>query len=141
MNQKLIERLQKFANVLFLYKFFSKKIKWLCENFYNEKLKLVYCEYGGKIEEVNEENMKKICRYHKILMKVNDIKKNDFLSKEKKCNEFLNLQFYDKETFINLIELFDFSTKDIKIFQAKKMNFLSVKKQKFLFEYLEQDVG
>ena len=62
MNQKLIERFQKFTNVLFLYKFFSKKIKWLCENFYNEKLKLVYCEYGEKIEEVNEENMKKICR-------------------------------------------------------------------------------
>ena len=37
----------------------------------------------GKIEEVSEENMKKICGYHKLLMKVNDIMKTDFLSKEK----------------------------------------------------------
>ena len=37
----------------------------------------------GKIEEVNEENMKKNCGYHKLLMKVNDIMKTDFLSKEK----------------------------------------------------------
>ena len=48
MDQKLIEQFQKFENVLFVQKFFSKTIRWLCENFYNEKLELIYCEYGEK---------------------------------------------------------------------------------------------
>ena len=33
--------------------------------------------------------------------------------KKKKCDEFLNLQFYDNETFLNLIDFFDFGTEDL----------------------------
>lgn len=63
MNQTLIEQFQKFENVFFLYNFFfSKTIRWLHENFYNNRLVLIYCEYAEKIEEVNEENLKKISR-------------------------------------------------------------------------------
>ena len=39
--------------------------------------------------------------------------KNDFLSKEKKMDEFLNLQFYDNEIFLNLTDFFHFGTEDL----------------------------
>ena len=57
--------------------------------------------------------MKKIHSYHELLLKFNDIMKNDFLSNEQKCEEFLHLYNFDKETSINLIIFFYFSTKDI----------------------------
>ena len=57
--------------------------------------------------------MKKIHSYHELLLKFNDIMKDDFLSNEKKCEEFLHLNNLDKETSINLIIFFYFSTKDI----------------------------
>ena len=52
--------------------------------------------------------MKKIHSYHELLLKFNDIMKNDFLSNEKKCEEFLHLNNLDKETSINLIIFFLF---------------------------------
>ena len=60
-----------------------------------------------------EVKLNKICSYHKLLLKVNNIMKNDFLSKEKKCQEFFDLYNFDKETFINLIDFFYFNTKDV----------------------------
>ena len=59
-----------------------------------------------------EEKLNKICSYHKLLLKVHNIMKNDFLSKEKKCQE-LSCIIFDKETFINLIDFFYFNTKDV----------------------------
>ena len=59
MDSKFVERFQNYKNVLFLYQFFKKIIKWLCENFYSKKIELIFCEYGEKIELLNEEKMKK----------------------------------------------------------------------------------
>ena len=49
MDSKFVERSQNCKNVLFLYQFLMTTIKWLCENFYNEKIELIFCEYGEKL--------------------------------------------------------------------------------------------
>lgn len=87
MDQKLIEKLQKYKNISFLCPFFTKTIKCFCKNFCNEKLELIFCEYNEKIEILDKEKMKKIVCY--------------------------NLYNFDKESFINLI---DFLILALKIF-------------------------
>lgn len=74
---------------------------------------MIFCKHDKKIIIFVEEKLNKICSYHKLLLKVNNIMKNDFLSKEKKCQEFFELYNFDKETFINLIDFFYFNTKDV----------------------------
>lgn len=89
MDQKLIEKLQKYRNISFLCPFFTKTIKCLCKNFYNEKLELIFCEYNEKIEMLDKEKKKKNCLLHKLLIKFNDTMRNDFLSNElKKVKNF-----------------------------------------------------
>ena len=60
MDSKFVEWFQNYENVLFLYWFFKKTIKWWYENFHSEKMELVFCEYGEKIELLIKEKMKKI---------------------------------------------------------------------------------
>ena len=48
------------------------------------KIELIFCEYGEKIELLNEEKMKKICGYHKLLIRFGEIMNNEFFSKRKK---------------------------------------------------------
>ena len=62
---------------------------------------------------LNEEEMKKNCGFHKLLIKFKDIMSSKFLTEEKKCEELLDLYNFDKETFIELIDFFDFSNKDL----------------------------
>ena len=50
MDSKFVERFQNYENLLFLYRFFKKTSTWLCENFYKEKIELIFCEYSEKIE-------------------------------------------------------------------------------------------
>ena len=38
----------------FCIDFLKRTVKWLCEIFYNEKLDIIFCEYGEKIEFLNE---------------------------------------------------------------------------------------
>ena len=76
MSRKLIERFQKFENILLIYRFLTKTIKWLCENFYNEKLEMVFCEYDDHINILNDYQMKKICNQRKLLIKFNEITNN-----------------------------------------------------------------
>lgn len=94
MDLKLTQRFEKYENVLFLYNFLKKTIRWLCKNFYNEKLEImfVFCEYNDR----NEEEMKKMCGYHKLLIDFNEIMSNNSLSKEKKCEGFLNHYDFNK---------------------------------------------
>ena len=73
MDQKLIERFQKYENVLSLFTFFTKAIKWLCENVFNEKLEMIICQYDNFVEISINELMKKNCNYHKLLIKFNEI--------------------------------------------------------------------
>ena len=59
MDQKLIERFQKYENVSLLFTFFTKTIKWLCEYFFNKKLEMIICQYDNFVEISNNEQMKK----------------------------------------------------------------------------------
>lgn len=83
---ELKERFQNYQNALSLYTFYKRTIRWLCENFYNQKLMVTICEYDENIEISNNEQLTKICKYHKLLIKFNDVMKNDFFSEEQKSS-------------------------------------------------------
>ena len=94
MDSKLRQRFEKYENVLFLYNCFKMEIRRLCAKFYNKKLEIIFCEYNDNLKILNEEEMKKKCGYHKLLIKFNDIMSNNFLSKEKRFQRiFKSLQF------------------------------------------------
>ena len=60
---------------------------------------MIICEYADEIEILDNEQMDKIRSYHKLLIKLNDVMKNDFLTKEQKCDGVLDLFEMDKRTF------------------------------------------
>ena len=80
---KIQERFSKLENVENLFCFYKTTIKWLCENFFNEKLVMIFCAAkDGKWEAVDEESTEKICRYHGLFLKFNAIMNNDFDEKK-----------------------------------------------------------
>ena len=96
---ELKERFQNYQNVLTLYKFFKSTIRWLCENFHNQKLVVIICEYDENIEILNNKQMDKIVKYHKLLVKFNDMIKNNFLMEEQKSDAILNFMKLTKRLF------------------------------------------
>ena len=61
------ERFSKFENVENLFNFYKKTIKRLCENFFGEKLVMIFCAAkDGTCEAVDDDSTKKKCRYHKL---------------------------------------------------------------------------
>ena len=88
MDQKLTERLQKYENLLLLLTFFTKTIKWLCQKFFIEKLEMIICQYDNFVEISNNEQMKKICNYHKLFIKLNEIMNNQFFDEKKNAKKF-----------------------------------------------------
>ena len=56
----------------------------MCEKIFNEKLEMIICQNDKFVEISNNEQMKKICNYHKLLIKFNEIMNNHFLDKKKK---------------------------------------------------------
>lgn len=69
MESKFAERFENCENVLLLYQFSKKTIRWLCKNLYNEKLELIFCQYGEKIVKMDDGKLKQKCAYHKLLLK------------------------------------------------------------------------
>ena len=60
MDLELKETFQNYKNVVVLYIFFQRTIRWLCEHFFKEKLIMIICEYeGGEIGMLDDEQMKK----------------------------------------------------------------------------------
>ena len=108
MDLELKERLQNYESVLSLYKFFIRTICGLRENFDNEKIEIMFCEYDGNIEILYNEQMETNCNYHKLLTKFTDIMKNNFFTEEQKCDGFLNLYEIDKHTFGPRVHIFYF---------------------------------
>ena len=98
----------------FYNSFFQRTICWLCENFFHEKVIMIICKDADEIETLDNEQMDKICSYHKLLIKLNDVMKNDFLTKQQKCDGVLDLFEMDKRTFGELVDFFYFCTKDIR---------------------------
>ena len=52
--------------------------------------------------------MEKICKYHNLLVKFNDVMKKDILSEEQKSNAILNVPETDKKTFCELVDFLIF---------------------------------
>ena len=83
------ERFSKFGNVENLYYFYQKTTKWSCGIFFNEKLEMIYCKGNeGKWGAVDDESMKTICRYHKLLFEFNVAMKKEFLDEKKNVKKF-----------------------------------------------------
>ena len=91
MDKKLTKRFQNFENILLLFTFFKKTIKWLGEYFFNEKIEFVISECDKHSEVSNNVEIEKVCRYHKLLIKFNEIMNSQFFNERKKRDEFLNL--------------------------------------------------
>ena len=77
--------------------------------------KLLQSKIGGNnlwinenIEIVNKTQLEKICKYHNLLVKFNDVMKKDILSEEQKSNTILNVPETGKKTFCELVDFFIF---------------------------------
>ena len=86
---------------MFFFQFYKKRILWLCDEFYNENCKFVLCDEG-----------KKVCRFHKLLLKFEEIMENDLFLDEEKFREIIDLKFFDGNTLDDVIDFFIFSAKD-----------------------------
>ena len=121
---------EEYQIVLSLYKFYKETITWLIESFDEKKeIKLVVYKQNSVVNIVFDDNLTRIVRFHHLLfLKLNEIMLDERLTEEKKRVEFLNLKYFDKDTFENiiilnkivtLIKLFDF----LFSFFRKKMYF------------------
>ena len=52
--------------------------------------------------------MEKICKYHNLLVKFNDVMKKYILSEEQKSNAILNVPETGKKTFCELVDFLIF---------------------------------
>ena len=70
---------------------------------------MITCECDNEIDILENKQMEKLCRYHKLLIKF-----NDFLTKEQKCDGVLKLFEIDKRAFVEFVDFSYFCMKDIK---------------------------
>ena len=100
---------EEYQIVLSLYKFYKETITWLIESFDEKKeIKLVVYKQNSSVNIVFDENLTRIIRFHRLLLlKLNQIMLDERLTEEKKCVEFLNLKYFDKDIFENIIDYFE----------------------------------
>ena len=57
---------QNYQNVVILYKFFQRTVRWLCKNILNEKLIMIICQYDDEIgkQKINKISKQKILFDH-----------------------------------------------------------------------------
>ena len=99
-------------NVVFFYHFFKKTILWLSEDFCNKNHKFVLCD-----------ERKRVCHFHKLLLKFEKIIENDLCFDKEKLWEIIDLKFFDGRHM--MMQLFF-------IFLVQKILLISVKKMKYL---------
>ena len=58
--------------------------------FFNEKIEFIISECDKHFEVSNNVEIE-VCRYHKLLIKFNEIMNNQFFNERKKHDEFFNL--------------------------------------------------
>ena len=62
---------------------------------------------------VYDDDITRIISFHRLpLLKLNEIMLDERLTEEKKCIEFLNLKYLDKDTFENIIDFFEQNCND-----------------------------
>ena len=62
-------------------------VMWI---FFNEKIEFIISECDKHFEVSNNVEIE-VCRYHKLLIKFNEIMNNQFFNERKKHDEFFNL--------------------------------------------------
>ena len=121
---------EEFKNALSLYKFYKGTITWLIESFdENMDIRLVVQKQSSGMNVVYDDDITRIISSHRLpLLKLNKIMLDERLTKEKKCIEFLNLKYLDKDTFENIIDFFEQNCNDnlflYQFFSEKKNVFL-----------------
>ena len=96
-------------NILPLCEFYKRTITWLIESFdENQDTRLVVYKQSSDMKIVFDDDITRIIRFHcLLLLKLNKIMLDEQLAEEKKCAEFLNLKYFDKDTFENIIDRFE----------------------------------
>ena len=70
-----------------------------------KEIKLVVYKQNNGVNIVFDDNLTRIIRFHPLLLlKLNEKMLDERLTEEKKCVEFLNLKYFDKDTFENIID-------------------------------------
>ena len=103
-----------FKNVLSLYEFYKGTITWLIESFdENKNIRLVIYKQSSGMNIVFDDNIRRIISFHRfLLLKLNKIMLDERLTEGKKCIEFLNLKYFDKDTFENITGFFEQNCND-----------------------------
>ena len=96
-------------NILPLCEFYKRTITWLIESFdENQDTRLVVYKQSSDMKIAFDDDITRIIRFHcLLLLKLNKIMLDERLAEEKKCAEFLNLKYFDKDTFENIIDRFE----------------------------------
>ena len=96
-------------NILPLCEFYKRTITWLIESFdENQDTRLVVYKQSSDMKIVFDDDITRIIRFHcLLLLKLNKIMLDERLTEEKECAEFLNLKYFDKDTFENIIDRFE----------------------------------
>ena len=96
-------------NILPLCEFYKRTITWLIESFdENQDTRLVVYKQSSDMKIVFDDDITRIIRFHcLLLLKLNKTMLDERLTEEKKCAEFLNLKYFDKDTFENIIDRFE----------------------------------
>ena len=89
--------------------FYKGTITWLIESFdENQDTRLVVYKQSSDMKIVFDDEITRIIRFHRLLsLKLNKIMLDEQLTEEKKCAEFLNFKYFDKDTFENIIDYFE----------------------------------
>ena len=100
---------EEFQIVLSLYEFYEGTITWLIESFDEKKeIRLIVYKKNSGVNIVLDDDITRIIRFdHLLLLKLNEIVLDERLTEEKKCVEFINLKYSDKDTFENIIDYFE----------------------------------
>ena len=91
-----------FQNVLSLYEKKKKRINQLIESFDEKKeITLVACKQNGCVCTILDDNITKIIQFN------SENVLDECLTEEQKCTEFLNLKYFDKNAFENIVDYFE----------------------------------
>ena len=92
-----------------LYEFYKGTITWLIERLdENMEIRLVVYKQSSSMNIVFDDDITRIISFHHLLLlKLNKIMLDEQVTEEKKCIEFINLKYFDKDTFENTIDFFE----------------------------------
>ena len=107
------EPIPKVENVKKLYEFIGDTVNWLCFNFSHEKIcELFIWSNDGEGEHVSPHEINKACRMHKFFNDYKKLMDEDILKDEEKEKKLIEIIKDHEESFLELVEFFDYCNKD-----------------------------